>query len=900
MHKKVLLDQGKMSKGISTLLGGQLASEVIHNNFYIPLMSVDPEEEGQKAPHSVEQVIFTMLSKNRNHGKPVMLVGLAGTGKTTTLDKLVVDWASGQHLQHFSYVFHFKVRELETIRGTLSLETLLLQRYSHLSPESMGLALQAPEALLFMFDGFEGCQHSLEPPTSPSLCSDPHQLASASCLVASLLHGTLLKGAAILLASRPTGMLNSLNGHRVELLVFQKPQRKAYVHRFFSDPGVASRMFQNMEKTFGFYDFCASPKFCWTVCSVFKFLMDAGERLPETLTQMFVIITVHLIQALSSDEAHDRDLVSALGRMACHCSLTQHATCTKEQLTSFGLQPFLSSQASVNAFLCVDGDLDSDDCVFSFHSQLCLEFLLAASFYLDKSKSENVEEMLKKHEGHVDFLQLYLSGLSNPTQRKPLESRLGEFSSDRIINFRRWVKSMSLKVLGGYYKEKHFDCFRLLHQSQDEGLVKEVVVPPARIGISYGGLGVQDCVALNYMVTCLGKIENLNLMNTKDLTGETVEILVPAMRLAHQITLRQSSLSAGALSHLASALSSGKTVDLNLSHTSMGDTGFKVLCTGLRDSVLHTLNVGACGLTEACGEDLVSVLTSGTSQLRVLTLSYNDLQDHGLRLLSRALLSPHCPLQNLQLLHCKLTGGSMEALSAVLCSGHSELRILDLTVNIIGDSGMEHLSKSLQHPQCKLQVLKCLDNELTGACCVALAKAFQSGKCCLRELDLSVNDLGQEGALLLCKALWNPGHPLETLSLVRCEMTPPVFQELGVLLRSGSPRLRSLSVGINKVGDQGAKHLWDALASQHCQLEYLDVEMMGLTDACVEDLCAAVKASGSLKTLILKNNNLTDDSVPALVTLMQDRPSMEELNVQYNNMSEDVFELMDKCSNIRY
>lgn len=59
-------------------------------------------------------------------------------------------------------------------------------------------------------------------------------------------------------------------------------------------------------------------------------------------------------------------------------------------------------------------------------------------------------------------------------------------------------------------------------------------------------------------------------------------------------------------------------------------------------------SVGACGLTEACGEDLVSVLAAGTSQLRVLTLSNNDLQDHGLRLLSRALLSPHCPLQDLQ------------------------------------------------------------------------------------------------------------------------------------------------------------------------------------------------------------------------------------------------------------
>lgn len=38
-----------------------------------------------------------------------------------------------------------------------------------------------------------------------------------------------------------------------------------------------------------------------------------------------------------------------------------------------------------------------------------------------------------------------------------------------------------------------------------------------------------------------------------------------------------------------------------------------------------------------------------------------------------------------------------------------------------------------------------------------------SERCSLSELDLSVNDLGQEGALLLCKALSRSGCPLKKL-----------------------------------------------------------------------------------------------------------------------------------------
>lgn len=59
-------------------------------------------------------------------------------------------------------------------------------------------------------------------------------------------------------------------------------------------------------------------------------------------------------------------------------------------------------------------------------------------------------------------------------------------------------------------------------------------------------------------------------------------------------------------------------------------------------------------------------------------------------------------------------------------------------------------------------------------------------------------------------------------SLQRCDLNKPVFEELGSLLRSGSSLLKSLSVGLNKVGDQGVKHLWEAVAHPNCLLEELE------------------------------------------------------------------------------
>lgn len=530
MDKEAVLAHIRMSKGMSTLLGGELPVSVINGNKYISALTSEARGADRNVEENVLSLDHAICTALSGEIKNVILVGPEGSGKTTALEKLVVDWAKGERLQNFSHVFHFRFRELHSLNEALSLETLMLQHHSHVLPEAMPLVMQKPEDVLFVFDDLDQCKQSLDP-SIHTLCSDPSQAAPLSSLVASLLHGSLLKGAAFVTAARSTGYVQALSGTKVEVLGFLKPQREAYFSGFFPDPAVANKALVHMEKTLGFYDICTSPRFCWTVCSMYKSLMDAGTKLPETLSQLYVVVLVHLIQKLSLNEAFNRDLVLAFGKMASHCFLNKHSSCTKEEMDSFGFQQFLTS---LSVFLRIDGD-QSDECVFSFHSQMMQEFLLAVSFFLDKSTSEGVEKMLEEHKGQAEFLDAFLSALSEPVQRRPLETLLGEMNSGRIVDFKRWFKSTSETALKGYYKEKHFHCFHLLHQAQNESLVREILDPQARIGISYGELSHQNSVALNYVFTILGEIEQLNLYSTKNLTEEEAEALVPTMTLSHKI-----------------------------------------------------------------------------------------------------------------------------------------------------------------------------------------------------------------------------------------------------------------------------------------------------------------------------------------------------------------------------
>lgn len=527
MEKGSVLAHVLQPKGKSSLLSGDLSGSIINSSKYVSLPTSEAQGRDRNVAHvSLEYVVYNTLSAE---SKNVTLVGPEGAGKTTALEKLVLDWAKGAHLQSFSYVFHFKLKELNCLQEMLSLETLLL-RHSRVPPESLSAVLRNSNHVLLVFDDLHVCRQSLDP-SAHALCVDPSQAVSLGCLMASLLQGSLLKGASFVVASRHKGDLKFLTGPQMEVLGFLKPQREAYFNHFFTDPAVAHKALLHLEKTLGFYDFCTSPRFCWTVCSLYKPLMESGEKLPETVSQLCVGVVVYLIQKLSLTAPCSRELMLALGKMSSHCFLNQHLSCTREEIGSFGLEKFLDAVA---VFLQADGER-LDRRVFSFPSLIMQEFLLAVFYFWNDSASEGMEEIVEKHRGRTQLFDAFLSALSEPLQRQPLETVLGEPNAKQVAAFKNWFKSSSEEALRGYHKDQHHRCFHLLHQAQKKSLVKEIITPTARMGISYGDLSLRECVMLNYVVECLGEMERLNLYLTRSLTEEQAEALTPAMSLSGEI-----------------------------------------------------------------------------------------------------------------------------------------------------------------------------------------------------------------------------------------------------------------------------------------------------------------------------------------------------------------------------
>lgn len=860
-----------------TLLGGELPLNLINNNKYIPVLS--------KAKGDVRTLLEEAIPTALGEAKTVLVVGPKGYGKTTTLENLIVKSSKGQQLQRFSHIFFFRFSDINLLEAPISCKTFLQQgRQVKSSP------IIKSEDVLFIFDELDKFSHDLDP-SLYSLCSDEDQPITVSCLIASLLHGSLMPGASFLIASQTKANLKFLSGVKLKVLGFLKPQREAFFSHFFTDPVTAKNALQHFEATLGLYDFSKSPQFCWTVCSVYSFLISSGAKLPKTLTQLFVHILVHLMEKMTEKDKM-KNVVRALGNLASYCALDSQLNLQRDKLIEFGLPP----EFPLSDFLHVDGE--SDKAIYSWHSLLMQEFVLAVSFFLDFNL-ESVEDILKKHESHT-FLDIFLSGLCEQVHWKPLEATLGQCNNDKVLDFKNWLKVLCEKTLPDCSKRDHCRCFHLLYEMQNENVVKEFVTPSARLGLSYGDLRLLDYVVLNYVLTQLGEMEQINLYMTRLLTEEMAEVLVPTMAKSRHFLLSSCSFEDGAVTHVASALSKGVTRSVDLTYSRLSETQFKSLCTGLKDSKVQSLVLSSSKLTETSCEELVPALISPTSQLSSLQLFGNTVGDQGLKMLCNALRNQHNKVRYLNLDICGLTEASMEDLSTALSSGHSQLININLSRNRIGDTGVQTLSKGLQHPFCKLESLSVFDCELTEACCPLLAEALMSKHCSLAEIDLSTNELGHEGALVLCNALKQPGCPMKRLSLVRCELTERVFVELASMLKSGSPPLTALSVGLNKVGDQGLYHLWEALRHPSCELDYLDVEMTDMTDASLEDMCAAIKASKTLKRLQLHNNLLTNAAVPTLVKIMQESPHMEEMNVQYNDFGDEMFEIFDTCPRIRY
>ncbi|XP_029102905.1 uncharacterized protein LOC108922337 [Scleropages formosus] len=736
--------------------------------------------------------IFTALPGKATHIRTVMTLGIAGIGKTVTVHKFILDWAEGKENQDINFIFPLPFRDLNLKKDK---DFCLIQLLHDFLPEvkEFGLTQLFHSKVLFVFDGLDECRLPLDF-KNDEICSDVTKTTSLDVLLTNLMKGNLFPSALIWITSRPAAasLIPPECVHRVtEIRGFNDPQKDEYFTKRFSDENLAKRIIAHVKSSRSLYIMCHIPVFCWISATVLErlFVEEHSGEIPKTLTEMythFLIFQTSLKNAkylkkqetepLKSLEA-DKDFVLKLGNLAFNNLKNGNLIFYEEDLRKFGINV---NEASVYSGVCTEVFREDfgfyEGKVYCFIHLSVQEYLAALHQFMANTEPDllkkTVDQALESKNGHLNLYLRFLLGLSKECSQNLFKGLLTQRKMS--CNITEIVEYINSRIYENLSPEKTIYLFHCLNELNDSSLVDKVQ---------------------NYL--------NRECLSEKDMK------LTEWSALAYVL------------------MKSAKEMDiLNLKNCTLCDEGLQRMLLVIQVSRTALLN--SCSLTERCCEALASILNSD-SNLRVLDLSDNDLQDSGVELLSVGLENQQCKLDTLRLSNCKLTEGGCTSLASALRSNPcSHLRELDLSYNDPGDSGVTLLSDLLLDPTCKLETVRLKMCGLTERCCEALASVLTSNSSHLRELDLNNNDLQDSGVELLSTGLGNQQCKLDTLRLSGCSIREGGCAALASALHSNpSSHLRELDLSYNHPGDSGVKLLSHLLQDPTCKLEALNVDHGG-------------------------------------------------------------------------
>ncbi|XP_064157077.1 NACHT, LRR and PYD domains-containing protein 12-like isoform X4 [Anguilla rostrata] len=894
--------------------------------------------------------IFKPLPGQKKPIRTVLTKGIAGIGKTVSVQKFILDWTEGKANRDIDFIFIFPFRDLNLKKERAFSLMQLLQHYFPQLKESQ--RVEGDEVkVVFIFDGLDECRLPLNFQGN-EICYDITKSSSVDVLLTNLIKGNLLPSALLWIISRPAAanQIPPKCVHRVtEVRGFNDPQKEGYFRKRIRDQNQASRIISHIKSSRSLYIMCHIPVFCWISATVLETMLGETESgdLPKTLTEMythFLLIQTNVKNQKyhGTDEtdskkmsAADTEIILKLGQLAFLQLEKGNLIFYEEDLRESGIDV---SEASVYSGVCTE--IFKEECglyqekVYYF-VHLSIQEYLAALFVFHSCVNENrnvlsaeesephsgrvqlselhrtaVDQALESKNGHLDLFLRFLLGLSLDSSQilfGGLLTQTGSRSPVPDLQTQTESRSQSIEKTVQYIKERirkessaerTINLFHCLSELNDNSLVEEIQNSLRSGKLSDKKLEPDQCSALVFVL--LMSEDVLDEFDSKDYNTSAAghHRLVPVVRNCRKAILNSCNLTEKSCDIVASALQSSNSTlrDLDLSYNNLGDSGVKLLCAGLMspNCKLQRLGLNSCDLTEESCDIVASALQSSNSTLRDLDLSYNNLRDSGVKLLCAGLMSPNCKLQRLGLNSCDLTEESCDIVASALQSSNSPLRDLDLSYNYLGDSGVKLLCAGLISPNCKLQRLGLNSCDLTEESCNIVASALQSSNSTLRDLDLSYNNLRDSGVKLLCAGLMSPNCKLQTLGLNSCDLTEESCDIVASALQSSNSTLRDLDLSCNNLGDSGVKLLCAGLMSPNCKLQRLGLNNCNLTEKSCDIVASAFQSSNSpLGDLDLSCNNLGDSGVKLLCAgLMSPNCKLQRLGLGWCNLTESCCDVL--------
>ncbi|XP_066517805.1 uncharacterized protein [Hoplias malabaricus] len=846
-------------------------------------------EEGNIIPLTVREETKEDKDPQLKNLRSVLTKGIAGIGKTVSVQKFILDWAEGEANQDIEFMFVLPFQELNLIKDNqYSLHGLLCD----LHPELRGLDTKEYDVCktMFIFDGLDESRIPLKFSECEKV-SDVTKVSSVDVLITNLIRGDLLPSAHIWITSRPAAanQIPSQYISRVtEIQGFNDPQKEEYFRKRISDQHQADSVISHIKTTRSLHIMCHIPVFCWISATVLQRIMKQGTTgIPKTLTAMYSHFlctqTIMRKEKCLKQQGRgtkkellksNRNMFLKLSELAFKQLMKGNVMFYEDDLRECGIDV---TEASVYSGICTE--IFREESVLHQRKVYCFVHLsfqefLAAFYVFHCYVNKNMKDLhflkprsmkpfesvtlegllkravrtaLKSKTGHLDLFLRFLLGISLESNQHLLQDLLTHTVSssesmkktiqyiERMIQTEDLPSDRSINLFLCLTEMNHFSSFSKIQED-----FKSEKHPNT--------LSTGECLVLAYMVLNSDKVlDELDLTNYN--TNEKgYWRLIPAVRNCKKAVLPNCNLSMNCYETLCSTLKSPNSIlkELDLSNTDLQDSGLQLIFQALKSSncELEILRLSGCNLSINSYEKLCSALKSQNSTLKVLELNNTDLHDSGVELISEALKSSDCKL-TLRLTDCKFSLYSYETLCSALKSPISPLKEPVLSDRDLRYSRVKSISEGRERSKCKLEIVGLNGYKLTMNSCEVHFSALKSSRSSLKVLDFSDTELHESEVKLISDGLKGSNCKVEMLRLARCKLSMNSYECLCSALKSPNSHLKKLELVNIHLQDSKVKLISEALKSSNCKLEVLRLTDCKFTLKSYETLCSALNSPNS-------------------------------------------------------